>query len=244
MTLDELLKRCHEESPIEKRLVENLYPVLSPAIRDKLEVQHPIHLTPNTVPDFAFPHAKIAIYCDSYKWHKDKQSFYEDRWQSRELQLLGWTVLRFTGSEITSQIEKVVETIQRALESKGLDMSDGAISDRAQSFYHRGLSDLAGFGGNIRYDNAIANFTKAIELYPNFANAFHSRANAYYEIADYPRAIADYTQSIKLNPNASNSYWGRGAAYGKLGNRKLAGDDYAMAESFEGERVPRDVNIR
>ncbi len=68
MTLDELLKRCHEESPIEKRLVENLYPELSPAIREKLETQHPIHLPPNTIPDFAFPRAKIAIYCDSCKW--------------------------------------------------------------------------------------------------------------------------------------------------------------------------------
>ena len=26
---------------------------------------------------------------------------------------------------------------------------------------------------------------------PDFAFAFHSRANAYYEIADYPRAVAD-----------------------------------------------------
>ena len=233
MTLDELLQRCHEESPIERRLVENLYPALSLPIREKLEAQYPIHLPPNTVPDFAFPHAKIAIYCDSYKWHKNKQSFYEDRWQSRELQLLGWIVLRFTGSEITSQIEKVIETIKRALESRGLDVSDGVISERAQFFYHRGLNDLVGFGGTISYDTAIANFTKAIELYPDFANAFHSRANAYYEIADYPRAIADYTQAIKLNPNASNSYWGRGAAYGKLMNRKLANDDYAMAEFLE-----------
>ena len=241
MTLDELLKRCHEESPIEKRLVENLYPELSPAIREKLEAQHPIHLPPNTIPDFAFPHAKIAIYCDSYKWHKDKQSFYEDRWQSRELQLLGWVVLRFTGSEINSQIDKVIETIKKALESRGLDMSDSSISERAKSFYNRGLNDLVSFGGNIGYDRAIANFTKAIELYPDFASAFHSRANAYYEIADYTRAIADYTQTIKLNPNSSYSYWGRGAAYGKMGNRKLAEEDYATAELLEDVQQERQV---
>lgn len=233
MTLDELLKRCHEESPIEKRLVENLYPELSLATREKLEAQYPIHLPPNTIPDFAFPHAKIAIYCDSYKWHKNKQSFHEDRWQSRELQLLGWVVLRFTGSEINSQIDKVIETIKRALESRGLDMSDSSISDRAKAFYNRGLNDLASFGGNVNYDRAIANFTKAIELYPDFASALHSRANAYYEIADYTRAIADYTQTIKLNPDSSYSYWGRGAAYGKIGNRERADDDYAMAELIE-----------
>ena len=109
-------------------------------------------------------------------------------------------------------------------------LENGSVEDLAKYFYNRGLSDLDRPSGNVRYNHAIAHFTKAIELNPDFANAFHSRANAYYEIADYPRAIADYTQAIQLNPDSPYSYWGRGAAYGKLGNRTLADDDYVMAE--------------
>ena len=114
-------------------------------------------------------------------------------------------------------------------------LEDGSVEDLADFFYNRGLNDLDSPSGNVRYDRAIAHFTKAIELNSDFAAAFHSRANVYYEIADYPRAIADYTQEIQLNPDSPYSYWGRGAAYGKMGNRGLADDDYVMAGLLEDE---------
>ena len=196
----------------------------------------------------------------------NREKFARDRFQLRELQLRGWVVLRFAGREIKRNSEMVVETIQRAIEkmnrrqeflrqevsgaivdshvpdnrrpprlTEGVSEVSESVEDSAESFYNRGLN-LVGFGGNVRYDRAIAHFTKAIELNPDFANAFHSRAYAYYSIDDYPRAIADYTQAIKLNPDSPHSYWGRGAAYGKLGNRKLADDDYARAELLEDEQ--------
>ena len=118
-------------------------------------------------------------------------------------------------------------------------LEDGSVGDLADFFYNRGLNDLDSLSGNVRYDRAIAYFTKAVELNPDFAAAFHRRAYAYYEIADYTCAIADYTQAIKLNPDSPHSYWGRGAAYGKLGNRTLADDDYAMAELLEDEQRNR-----
>ena len=239
-TLDELLDQCHPDSPIEKRLVANLYPALPSVVSESLSAQYLIHLPPNTSPDFAFPNEKIAIYCDSYKYHKNQQRFHEDRLQSRELQLLGWIVLRFTGSEIKSQIEKVTGTILRALELKGVDISARQFNNLAEKFYSLGLRHLGrdayDSGGNVSYDSAIENFTKAIELNSNFAAAFHERALAYYSKADYTRAIADYTQAITLNPDSPHSYWGRGAAYGKMENRKLAEEDYAMAELLEDER--------
>ena len=53
---------------------------------------------PVTLPDFAFPDAKIAIYCDGYEFHSEREAFQKDRHQSRELQLQGWCVLRFAGT--------------------------------------------------------------------------------------------------------------------------------------------------
>ena len=214
---------------------------------------------PVTIPDFAFPDMQIAIYCDGFAAAEgNREKFARDRSQSRELQLRGWFVLRFAGREIKRNSEMAVETIQRTIEvvsgvrvdshvpgnrrlprlTEGVSEVSESVEDSAESFYTRGLN-LVGFGGNVRYDRAIAHFTKAIELNPDFGAAFHSRANAYYEIADYPRAIADYTQAIKLNPDSPYPYWGRGAAYGKLGNRKLADDDYAMAELLKDEQRNR-----
>ena len=240
-TLGELLEQCHPESPIERRLVENLYPALPYIVREKLSAQYPIHLPPNTYPDFVFAYAQIAIYCDSYKHHGNKERFYEDRYQTRELQLLGWIVLRFTGSEINSQIDKVIDTILRALELRGVDVLDNHFSNDAEAFYRRGLleSGRATYdnGGKVNYDHAIENFTKAIESKPDFAEAFHSRAYAHFSKDDYTRAIVDYTQAIKLNPESPYPYWGRGSTYAKRGERKLAEQDYATATHLENENV-------
>ena len=53
---------------------------------------------PVTLPDFAFPSARIAIYCDGYEFHSERNPFQKDRQQSRDLQMQGWCVLRFAGT--------------------------------------------------------------------------------------------------------------------------------------------------
>ena len=70
---------------------------------------------PLTIPDFAFPDAKIAIYCDGYEFHSERDPFQKDRQQSRDLQLQGWCVLRFAGREILNETDVVVRTIERAI---------------------------------------------------------------------------------------------------------------------------------
>lgn len=118
MDFNQLLNHC--ESEIEEHLLRALHPELDTAYRDDLRTQHVIDYydTPLTIPDFAFPKDKIAIYCDGYEFHSDTDSFQKDRQQSRELQLQGWAVLRFSGSEILYDTDAVVATIQRAINQK------------------------------------------------------------------------------------------------------------------------------
>ena len=118
MNLDQLLQNC--ESEIERHLLGALYPELEPDSQKELRSQHIIdyYEIPATLPDFAFPDAKIAIYCDGYEYHSDREAFLKDRQQSRGLQLQGWTVLRFTGAEILNDTDAVVETIQKAIRQK------------------------------------------------------------------------------------------------------------------------------
>ena len=112
--LNELLEQCDTE--IERELLQNLYPHLTTDRAQDLRAQYMIDsFSEVTVPDFAFPDKRIAIYCDGFKWHKDKEAFKKDRFQSRELQLEGWIVLRFAGSEINYDSEMVVDTIQRSI---------------------------------------------------------------------------------------------------------------------------------
>ena len=74
------------ESEIENPLLGALYPRLSPDAQKELQAQHIIDYydTPFTIPDFAFPDVKIAIYCDSYEHHRERDSFQKDRQQARE----------------------------------------------------------------------------------------------------------------------------------------------------------------
>ena len=73
---------------------------------------------------------------------------------------------------------------------------------------------------------AIAEYTKAIELNPNYATAYNNRGATYAEKDDYERAIKNYTKAIDLKPNYAEAYANRGNAYFKRddydpGNRRL-----------------------
>jgi tetratricopeptide (TPR) repeat protein len=74
--------------------------------------------------------------------------------------------------------------------------------DSGETFYSRG-----------DYVTAIADFTEAIRLDPDYAAAYNKRGLAYHDgKKDYDRAIADYTQAIRLDPNYANAYNNRGLA--------------------------------
>ena len=115
MDYDELMNKSAEG--IEKHLLRVLYLNLGPDAQKEIQAQYMIDYPdmPVTLPDFAFPDAKIAIYCDGYKHHWKRGPFQKDRQQSRDLQLQGWCVLRFGGWEILNETDAVVRTIERAI---------------------------------------------------------------------------------------------------------------------------------
>ena len=60
------------------------------------------------------------------------------------------------------------------------------------------------------YDEAIADLTKAIKLYSEFAYAYYNRANLLALSGKLPEAFEDYTKAIELNPNFAEAYYNRG----------------------------------
>jgi tetratricopeptide (TPR) repeat protein len=83
------------------------------------------------------------------------------------------------------------------------------------------------------YDEAISDFTKAIQL-GNYL-AYFNRGNAYYLTKRYNEAINDYNEAIKINPNNSTAYNNRGAAYKAKGNFIKSKIDFVKARSL-GEK--------
>ena len=78
--------------------------------------------------------------------------------------------------------------------------------------------------GNLR--GAIADFDRAIELNPNYAEACFSRGGAKFMQRDYRGAIADYGRVIELKPDNAKAYFFRGGAKGGLGDHDGAKADY------------------
>jgi tetratricopeptide (TPR) repeat protein len=82
------------------------------------------------------------------------------------------------------------------------------------------------------YDKAIADYTKAIEINPQSAEAYYNRGIAWYDKGNNEKAIADYTKVIAINPKDAEAYDSRGDAWEKKGNHAKAKADYAKAKEL------------
>ncbi|WP_293052536.1 tetratricopeptide repeat protein [Paludibacter sp.] len=67
------------------------------------------------------------------------------------------------------------------------------------------------------YDQAIADYNKAIEIDPEFSSAYYNRGNLWYNKGDYDKAIADYSKAIEIKPNHVNAYNNRGNSWNNKG---------------------------
>jgi Tfp pilus assembly protein PilF len=98
---------------------------------------------------------------------------------------------------------------------------------------HETVSAHLDHGGDCldkgKYDDAIAEYDKAIALNPNVALAYTNRGLAYAEKGEVDRAIADYTKAMAIDPNFVLAYALRGGAYKHKGDKEQAIVDYRKA---------------
>ena len=95
----------------------------------------------------------------------------------------------------------------------------------AETYFIRGC-EKAELGD---YNGAIADYTQAIRLNPDYALAYYSRGIAKSRLEKHYAAIADYDMAIRLKPDDASAYVGRGNAKADLGQHFAAIADYDMA---------------
>ena len=67
----------------------------------------------------------------------------------------------------------------------------------AETYFNRGLAKL-----ELKdYYGAIADYTRAIELNPQYADAYNNRGYAKSNLKDYNGAIADMNEALRLDPD-------------------------------------------
>jgi len=83
---------------------------------------------------------------------------------------------------------------------------------RVDDLLRRGISEMSA----ERLSDAIATFTRVIELKPDFAEGWNKRATAYYLAGEYRRSLADCDEVIKRNPQRFGALSGYGQIYLRL----------------------------
>jgi len=146
-----------------------------------------------------------------------------------------WT-FRFLGGENVNFAVAAVE-LAPLLVAKNDTPSPLPAGDPAAIRVRRILSRAAEHLNAGEYGRAIAEFTEAIRLDPEDADAYSGRALAYYRKLDFDSAIAEFTEAIRLDPTKADAYYWRGWAY-------FGKDDYdgAIADLTEAIRLtPEDA---
>ena len=88
--------------------------------------------------------------------------------------------------------------------------------------------------GNIKfkqvdYVGAIADYDKAIQLKPDYAEAYNNRGLAKHELGEHAAALIDFGEAIQLKPGLSVAYNNRALAKSALGDLRAAIADYDEA---------------
>ncbi len=87
------------QSPIEWKLFEALRTISGlPEPVPQFEIRDGTRLV--TVPDFAYPEERIAIFCDGFAFHGDAATLQMDAQKRNYLQAQGWSVLTYWGATI------------------------------------------------------------------------------------------------------------------------------------------------
>jgi tetratricopeptide (TPR) repeat protein len=76
---------------------------------------------------------------------------------------------------------------------------------------------------------ALADFTRAMEIDPNLAAAYFYRGGLFCLMGDYDKALADCNQLITIRPNEAMPYYHRGLVYHNSGNNDNAIADFDQA---------------
>lgn len=101
----------------------------------------------------------------------------------------------------------------------------------AQDYYKRGLYYFSHSGGFDR-KAAIREFTQAIDIDPDYRDAYTQRAIC-YSFIDTDLAIADFSQAIKVCPNDASLYVSRANHFYHKGDYDSAISDFDMALSLQ-----------
>jgi tetratricopeptide (TPR) repeat protein len=115
------------------------------------------------------------------------------------------------------------------------------VDDVGVAHANRGIA----YAGKGQYDQAIADYGRAIKAKPKYEKAYLSRGNAYYAKGEYDEAIDDYTKTIELNPKNPYPYYNMACIFSIRACEQLRKSVENGFKDWEGMEKDKDLeNIR
>ena len=130
-----------------------------------------------------------------------------------------------------------------------MDQGQKAETYNEEDFYYSAYN----FYKENKYENAIADFTKAVELKPSYAQAYFYRGEAYSKLKEnakahddlvraaeiyqfqknYNLAITAYNRAVEIDEKSVVAHLGRGNCYLLKGEPRAAINDFDIAKKYD-----------
>lgn len=94
-----------------------------------------------------------------------------------------------------------------------------------------------------RYDLAVLDFSKALELKMDYAEAFYNRGLAYFHLKKHPEAIDDYSSAIRFDPQLAVAWHNRAGTYFTVGKYNEALSDAIKAKELGYHVDPKFIEV-
>jgi len=138
-----------------------------------------------------------------------------------------------SGTSVASpDVDEIIDKCQNLIVEKKFDEALNLLNEGVSEYNNTAI--LYNFRALVwsfkgEDEKAIADYTSAIDLAPNYYEAYTNRAMAWLRKNEYERAIQDYTLSINIYSRSPESHFYRAVAFSGLNQFQNALIDYKKA---------------
>mgnify|MGYP000869489506 CR=1 FL=1 len=100
-----------------------------------------------------------------------------------------------------------------------------ACGSKQKAHFNRGLA----YYNRGQLERSIAEYQKAIQIKPDFAQARNNLGNVYYNQSKLEEAVVEYQRAIAINPNHAKAHYNLGVVYHQQGELEQAIIQYQQA---------------
>ena len=130
-----------------------------------------------------------------------------------------------THPNATKRLNAIKIGYNKALGSKPVVYENKTNLNLAEEYFYKAYEKF----NNGNDQGAIVDFSKAIEINPNYSQAYNNRGTSKANLEDYQGAIVDYSKAIELKSNYVLAYYNRGSSKANLKDYRGAIADFTIA---------------